>query len=330
MDSADTDAIQKAVSSHGNLLGQHHQLLQGLLETHQTLGNQMSQMEKCLETISGQLAPSPAPPPPPSLPQPLRESPVPSPEPYAGDLGRCKGFQLQCSLVFSRQPVTFTTDQAKVAYVTGLLRGRALDWAEAMLGRGEINSVSYDHFMSEMKKVFDHPVCIGDAAKRLLNLRQSQRSVADYSVEFRILAAEAGWNDEALRGVFLHGLCEQLKDELAVRDETNSLDALINLSIRLDNRMRERRRERSYKSHLSVNSLAVTPTLARVAAGPSETHGFGPSSSAQSDEPMQVGRASLTPAERQRRIRAGECIYCGQVGHFLAACPLRPKERAHQ
>ena len=329
MDSADKDTFQKAVSSHGMLLGEHHQLLQGLLETQQALGNQISQMGICLERLSGQLAPSPALPSPPP-PQPLRESPVPPPEPYAGDLGRCKGFQLQCSLVFSRQPVTFTTDQAKVAYVTGLLRGRALNWAEAMLGGGGIDFFSYDCFMREMKKVFDHPVCIGDAAKRLLNLRQSQRSVADYSVEFRILAAEAGWNDEALKGAFLHGLCEQLKDELAVRDETNSLDALIDLSIRLDNRMRERRREKNYKSHTPVNAFAATPTLARVASGRSETHGSGPSSSTLSDEPMQVGRANLTPAERQRRIRAGECIYCGQVGHFLAACPLRPKERAHQ
>ena len=56
------------------------------------------------------------------------------------------------------------------------------------------------------------------------------RSVADYSVEFRILAAESGWNDEALRGIYMHGLNEQFKDELAVRDETNSLDSLVDLA----------------------------------------------------------------------------------------------------
>ena len=206
MDSADKNTLQKAVSSHDMLLGEHHQLLQGLLETQQALGNQISQMGRCLERISGQLAPSPALPPPPP-PQPLRESPVPPPEPYAGDLGRCKGFQLQCSLVFSP--------------TTSHLHDRP--------GQG---SVCY--------------------------------------------------------------------------------------------------REKNYKSHTPVNAFAATPTLARVASGLSETHGSGPSSSALSDEPMQVCRANLTPAERQRRIRAGECIYCGQVGHFLAACPLRPKERAHQ
>ncbi len=40
-------------------------------------------------------------------------------------------------------------------------------------------------------------------------------SLAEYSSEFRIIAAELGWDVKALRGVFLHSLCEQLKDELA-------------------------------------------------------------------------------------------------------------------
>lgn len=48
------------------------------------------------------------------------------------------------------------------------------------------------------------------------------------------------------------------------------------------------------------------------------------------NEPMQLGRAHLTPAERLRRLKAGECIYCGNLGHFLATCPLRPKEKARQ
>ncbi|KAF7640739.1 hypothetical protein LDENG_00018860, partial [Lucifuga dentata] len=93
-----------------------------------------------------------------------------------------------------------------------------------------------------MKKVFDHPVQGKDAAKRLLSLRQGSRSVAEYSIDFRVLAAESGWNEEALQGAYLQGLTEKIKDELAARDDTNSLDSLISLSIRLDNRLRERRR----------------------------------------------------------------------------------------
>lgn len=44
--------------------------------------------------------------------------------------------------------------------------------------------------------------------------------------------------------MFILGLNEKVKDELAVRDETDNLESLISLSIWLDNRMRECRREK--------------------------------------------------------------------------------------
>lgn len=51
----------------------------------------------------------------------------------------------------------------------------------------------------------------------------------------------SGGNEEALQRVFRNGLCEQLKDELAVKDQSNSLDMMISLAIQLDNRMLELR-----------------------------------------------------------------------------------------
>lgn len=44
-------------------------------------------------------------------------------------------------------------------------------------------------------------------------------------------------NEEVLQGVFLNGLGEQLKNELAMKDESDSLDMLISLTIQLDNRI---------------------------------------------------------------------------------------------
>ncbi len=39
---------------------------------------------------------------------------------------------------------------------------------------------------------------------------------------------------------------------------------------------------------------------------------------------MQLGRARLSSEERLRRIRAGECLYCGKPGHFVSTCPVHP------
>lgn len=102
---------------------------------------------------------------------------------------------MQCSLVFEQQPSTYTTDRSKITYIMGLLLGNALALATAVWDNLPLVSSSYPVFVSEIKKVFDHPVRGRDAANRLLCITQGSRSVAEYSVEFRIIAAESGWND---------------------------------------------------------------------------------------------------------------------------------------
>lgn len=49
----------------------------------------------------------------------------------------------------------------------------------------------------------------------MLNVHQSTRTVADYAIEFRTLAAEVVWNNEALVAAFSHGLSDTIKDEIA-------------------------------------------------------------------------------------------------------------------
>lgn len=166
MDPAETDTLQKAVTNQGTLLGQHHQMLEEFKTSQQSLGAQVTQVGRMVELISKRLqttasssshasasasttfAASAAGP---------RETPVPHPEPYHGDLGKSKGFLLQCLTVFTCQPLTFATDYSKIAFITGLLRGRALDWAEAILSSTGIAGVTYEKFISDFKNVFAHP-----------------------------------------------------------------------------------------------------------------------------------------------------------------------------
>lgn len=48
-----------------------------------------------------------------------------------------------------------------------------------------------------------------------------------------------------------------------------------------------------------------------------------PLSPGHEEEPMQLGRAWLSPEEMEKRFRQGRCIYCSQLGHFIARCPLK-------
>lgn len=113
-------------------------------------------------------------------------------------------------------------------------------------------------------------------SSRLCSLKQGTLSVAEYSVEFRTVAAETGWNNVALQGQFLQGLDDSIRDELAARDEPEILDDLISLAIRIDNRLWERRRERANRqastpvtcSHLPPAPRAVYPLVSHLEFSP--------------------------------------------------------------
>lgn len=160
-----------------------------------------------------------------------------------------------------------------------------------------MTSLSLLQFEAMLREFFDHPDHCGDASHSPLELRQVNCTVADFSVEFRTLAADAGWNDAALWGAFRKGLNEEIKDELASRDDPPSLNSLISLSIQLDNCLRERRRERATWSTLDPRprrplTYAAPPIL-------TTTPGPQPISSSL-PEPMQLGQAHLstpTPTE---------------------------------
>lgn len=69
--------------------------------------------------------------------------------------------------------------------------------------------------------------------------------MADYSIYFRILAPNSGWNDTTLWGVYIQKMVGELKDELAAQEEMPNVETLFNLTIHL----RERRRKRVRLHH---------------------------------------------------------------------------------
>lgn len=92
---------------------------------------------------------------------------------------------------FPQQDRACHIDRVKIDYFVQLLRDRALNWAQAVL-KTNLN-ISYDEFVSQFKGVFSKDTCLAAAAHHLLNLK---RSMADYSIDFHILAVETGWTKE--------------------------------------------------------------------------------------------------------------------------------------
>ena len=259
----------------------------------------------------------------------VREPNLPCPKVYEGDLSQCCGFVTQCELVFRHQPSRFPTGDARVAFVVSLLTGRALDWAVATLNSDAMFSTDYHRFITEFRLVFDHPPDGTDSASRLHSISQGTRSVAEFAVEFRILAAKSQWGDEALKSAFRRGLSDTIKD-LILRDRPSSLAELISLALKVDDRLRERRIEKSSKFSSVLPKTPrypqVQPRDSSVVSTPSASLGLSPSGE---PEPMQLGRSRLTQAVREQRMQNRLCLYCGKSGHFIQACDVRPKDPSH-
>uniref|UniRef100_A0A4W6DG68 DUF4939 domain-containing protein n=1 Tax=Lates calcarifer TaxID=8187 RepID=A0A4W6DG68_LATCA len=245
-----------------------------------------------------------------------------SPEKFSGDSGDCRSFLAQCELHFEFQAASFSTDRAKVAYMISHMSGRAEAWATAEWSRRSAICESLPLFIRTLTQVFQTVSPGREAARSLAALRQGRRTVLDYAVEFRTLASDSGWNQAALCDAFFNGLSETLKDYLTPLDLPSELEALIALASKMDKRLRERQRSRlSSHSFPHFPQVPSRPQMnfesSRTPPGSTEAPIVPPA------EPMQVGRTRLSLEERQRRMDEGCCIYCAQMGHFLANCPIR-------
>uniref|UniRef100_A0A8K9WXZ9 CCHC-type domain-containing protein n=1 Tax=Oncorhynchus mykiss TaxID=8022 RepID=A0A8K9WXZ9_ONCMY len=109
-------------------------------------------------------------------------------------------------------------------------------------------------------------------------------------MEFRTLAAGAGWNDRALMDHYWCSIREDVRWELACRDTTLSLDELIDMLIRLDNLLAAR--------GCSEGVLSIPP------------------SSTPAPTPMELGGA----ASRETGGGGSSCAYCGRRGHTSDRC----------
>ncbi|XP_042186358.1 uncharacterized protein LOC121847762 [Oncorhynchus tshawytscha] len=132
-------------------------------------------------------------------------------------------------------------------------------WANAFWNGPDSARGNYPEFTRRFRAVFDHPTEGRAGGERLFHLRQGTRSAQDFALDFRTLAAGAGWNDRARIDHYRCSLREDVRRELACRDTTLGLDELIDLSIRLDHLLAARGR--------SERVLLVPPPPVPVVAG---------------------------------------------------------------
>ncbi|KAL0147619.1 hypothetical protein M9458_057083, partial [Cirrhinus mrigala] len=159
------------------------------------LTQRMQQLQLPAAPVTPPTPPAPLAAPGPSAAAQQLEPRLPPPEVYSGEPNFCRAFLTKCSMHFALQPRTFVSEESKVAFVLTLLTGRAALWGTAV---GCLTA--------------------RPPSPTLMDLRQGERSVSDYSIEFRTLAAECQWNEEAQWDMFLHGLADRVQKEIYALD----------------------------------------------------------------------------------------------------------------
>lgn len=314
MESASGESVQAALAQQGARLDQHSSLLTEASHDFQLLSGRITEIQNRLEQVAqvvgrGEGSSSAAE----SQSGSEREPQAVNPPNYDGDAKTCRAFLSQCSLVFALQPRRYAAEVSKVAYLLTLLTGRARDWGMAVWEAQDPCCSSFESLRSEMIKLFDRTVQGDLAAAELTHLTQDGSSVTDYAIEFRTFAVSSGWNDAAQKAQFLRGLNENIQDEIASHDLPVSLEAAIDLALRVEARHRQRRVRRSFQHLLFDPSLRASDNTS--------------TSSSSSGEPMQLGRLRLTAEERQHRLVNSLCLYCGKPGHRALNCPVKGTAR---
>ncbi len=315
MDSAEETELRRALSQQGVLLGRQQEELAASRRAYAEVSLQLNQLVERLDQLqaspSVDRASTSAPGPEGAIPR-HAEPRLNPPAPYSGEPNSCRSFLSQCSLIFALQPSCFPTELSRVAYGITLLVGQAREWGTAMWDGEQACCESFEAFSVELRKVFDRSARGIEAARALSVLQQGEQSVSAYSIEFRTLAVSCGWNEKALWDHFLHGLSENVKDEIYSLELPVGLDKLVDLAIRVDDRIALRSRHRRggfpRERTMGAESVATSDTRFQRLVIPEE-------------EPMQIGGARLTAGERRRRLANQLCLYCGGAGHVAAACP---------
>ncbi|KAL0199329.1 hypothetical protein M9458_007869, partial [Cirrhinus mrigala] len=222
--------------------------------------------------------------------RPAHQPKIALPEKWDGSGTRCDVLLTNLSLLFEFQPARYPSDRSRIALLVSLLTGQAAEWAAAVLKADGIAAHSYPEFTTQLKTAFQHPESEVEVDSRLYHLRQGERSVSKYTMDFRTLAVQTKWSDAALRTAFYEGLSNRLKDELAVRELPATLEGMIQLALRVDQRMTHTKRSFHVSTGSTLRHRHLDPPVTHAVAAPSAPPPAAPEAhSSGAGEPMQIG-----------------------------------------
>ena len=157
-----------------------------------------------------------------------KEPMISLPAKFDGRRSQFRGFLNQVRLVIKLHPSRYPTDVSRVGLVGTLLTGTALSWFAPLLERHSPLLEDFERFVNEFQANFGDTDSMRTAVNKIRRLRQGDRPASAYAADFRLLACDIPWDEEALMDQFRQGLRNDVKDLLLTfHDDPKSLTEAI-------------------------------------------------------------------------------------------------------
>ena len=247
---------------------------------------------------------------------------IADPDRFDGSRAELRAFKAAVENKIMGNAPLFPSIGSELAYIFGLLKGRAQDQVEAQrLPDGTLPFEKRQDMLRVLDQAFGDPDEKGTAQRRLRDIRQANRSFSDFYAEFQRYAPLSGFNAEALKSALEKGLSAELSTLLNTVDtEALTLEDFATKCQQIDNRMR-----RSNSRPAPARPFAFAPATAPPAVPTSAARPLPPG------DPMDLSavqfRGPLTDQEKARRRAENLCLYCGGPGHQARFCRLRTQTR---
>ena len=247
-------------------------------------------------------------------------------------------------ICFRTAPHLYRAETSKVMFAGSFLEGDAKTWfTDYFHDPANIPAFmsNWTLFVAELQANFGLEDELGAAEEDMRRLTMTDKDHASYfTARFRAIVANLGgaWGDRNLRNQYYQKLAPRLHAQFvsAGSPVPGKLDALATKVDRFD-----RAYWADYKMNKILHSYAspsekrsqpaqTTPKTTPRAPSPATLSGSTqrPVTAKPFPSPHLTKDGKLTAEEKQRRMDAGACFYCGEMGHMTAACPKKGQPRA--
>ncbi|KAI7909406.1 hypothetical protein M0657_011852 [Pyricularia oryzae] len=188
-----------------------------------------------------------------------------------------------------------------------------------------------------LRSLFQEPDEKRQTERDLANLRQT-KSASAYAAEFRRLATRLDMTEETKILQFYQELKSEVKDEISKLDRPEDFLEYVELAIKFDNRIYERRQEKQGGQRVFVTSIRQAntgrkyqhpqPTYHRNNGGWQQPRHMAPQTYSTAygthSGPMDL---NATQHKKPRKDpKSGKCFKCDKTGHIARNCPRNQED----